>query len=310
VRPIGSRNGRRPPGGYPELDDDRCAFLAGFLEGEACFSVRANTRGSGFRCKVEVNARSDDRGLIDALHRTTRLGRVTAVNARRSSRPQVSWGITAKSDCLRLVELLDRAPLRGRKSADWAIWRTAALAWIGDDPRCRRAAGDWEDLAYLAERLKSVKSFGAVNPPGRTDALGLDPDWIPYLAGFLTAEGCFGIYSNYGDRLRPVMRVNTRADDRPLLDELVARTRVGRTYAYPRRNYETSPVANWCVFSAADLRELVALLDGSPPLGKKGREYAIWRGAVEALDLPRSDAQPRLQALRAELAAARAYPVG
>jgi hypothetical protein len=152
--------------------------------------------------------------------------------------------------------------------------------------------------------------FGAVAPPARTDSLGLDPDWIPYIAGFLTAEGCFGIYENCGGRLRPVMRVNARADDRPLLDELANRTRAGRTYAYPRRGYQVSPVANWSVFSADDLRLLVSLLDESPPRGKKGREYAIWREAVAAVKLPRAKAQPRLQALRSMLMATRVYEVG
>jgi LAGLIDADG endonuclease len=238
-----------------------------------------------------------------------------ALHANREDRRKASASLFAtagslddrrKSDCQRLAELLDLTPLRGRKSADYALWRSAVRAWVGDDPTERRRAGDWADLAYVSSRLKEVKRFGAARPVAYTDPPGMAPDWLPYMAGFVTAEGYFGIGSSEG-RVRPRMRINARADDAPLLEQLAQRTTVGRVYSYPRGNHEASPVANWTVFSATDLRTLVGLLDEFPPRGKKGREYRIWRQAVAALDLPRGRVQARLRTLRSRLAAERAY---
>jgi hypothetical protein len=227
---------------------------------------------------MAINVRDDDRALLEQLCLATRLGRITEVRARGTSRAQVCWSVGAKSDCLRLAEILESAPLRGRKSADFDLWHGAVHAWVGEDARLRRPSRCWDDLEYLAGRLKNAKRFGAAPSPSVTDPPGLEPDWAPYLAGFLTAEGHFSIARADKENLRPTMRVNARADDRPLLEQLARRTAA------------------------------VGILDGVPPAGKKGREYAIWREAVRALSLPKSAVQPRLAELREALLATRAYP--
>jgi hypothetical protein len=307
MRPRGSTNGRVPAGGFPELSLDDTAFLSGFLEGEACFAIARQARGFGYRCVVTVNVRDDDDNLVRSLHGATRIGRLTSVGARRTSKPQTAWRIQAKADCLRLTELIDRAPLRGRKSVDYAIWRAAVNAWVGTDPTARRASRDWPDLAYLKGRLSELKSYDAARPPSYERTSGLGPDWLPYLAGFVTAEGHFAIAPSSDERLRPTMLLNVRADDRALLAELARRARAGRIYAYEKRAHARSPMAHWAVFSAGDLRQLVGLLDESPPRGRKGAEYEIWREAVAVLDLPQPRRQPRLSELRSHLQAARAY---
>jgi LAGLIDADG endonuclease len=163
-------------------------------------------------------------------------------------------------------------------------------------------------MAYLSERLKQVKAYDATNPLRYRDPPGLEPDWLPYLAGFLTADAHFGIGKLGGDRLRPRMRINARADDIALLAELARRTEVGRIYSYPRKTYEASPIANWSVFSAEELRALVELLDKCPPRGKKAREYALWREAVLQLEPRRPADQTRLRAIAERLKAVRVYP--
>jgi hypothetical protein len=90
MRPIGSKDGRVPHGGYPDIGPEVGGFLAGFLEGEACFAIQRQTRGYGFRCTMEVGIRADDAELLRHLARATRLGTVTPVPAQRTSRPQGS----------------------------------------------------------------------------------------------------------------------------------------------------------------------------------------------------------------------------
>jgi hypothetical protein len=257
---------------------------------------------------MSIVARDDDRALIHQLSRETLLGRVIDVPAQRRAAPQVRWTVAAKADCLRLVELLDTSPLRGRKSADYAVWRAAVHWWVDGDPTKRSANRDWRCMAELAVRIKQLRTYAASLPTDyMVDAPGLKPDWLPYLSGFLTAEAHFGIGAAGNGRVRPTMRINVRADDMLLLAELARRTGTGRIYSYPRRRYERSRVASWSVFSAEDLHRLVGLVDSSPPRGRKGSEYAIWRRAALCVSQSDGSDQQRLHDLAVELRARRAY---
>jgi hypothetical protein len=73
VRPVGSKNGRVPEGGYPRVDRELGGFLAGFIEGEACFTISRQTRGYGYRCVMSLNVRDDDGSLLHELAEKTRL---------------------------------------------------------------------------------------------------------------------------------------------------------------------------------------------------------------------------------------------
>lgn len=309
ARPRGSTNGRRPPGGYPEVSCELAGFLAGFLEGEACFSISKQAGHDNHRCWMSLVARDDDRDLILELAQTTALGSCTARAATHGSRSQVQWSVGAKSDCQRLVQILDICPMRGRKSLDFAVWRAAVEWWIGADPKSREADRDWTPIAYLKERLHEVKRF-SLSEVGREivdTGDGLEPDWGSYLSGYFTAEGCFGIYASGG--LKPKAQLRVRHDDRPLLDELRRRVGVGRLYDADRPANEGSPCVSWAVCSRDDLSRLAEVFDEHPPRGRKLREYEIWREAVVEYAKGERPAarQARLSELRAALAAARAY---
>lgn len=304
-RPVGSKNGRIPEGGYPPISDELGGFLAGFIEGEACFLI-ASQSGFGYRCAMTLNSRADDALLIAELVNKSRLGTVRTVEARRTSLPQVRWSIAAKSDCCRLVEILDRYPLRGRKSRDFAIWRAGLEWWVGDDPTRRRPNRDWEPLIYLKRQLHQSKRYKEPGVPVTDDgpATGLSPDWRPFLAGFATAEAGLVINRASEKRYVPRLRINLRADDLQLLAQLHRRTGIGRLFAYQRAG---NPVASWVVSSREDLGELVRLLDLSRLRGRKGREYAIWREAVDVCRAGADGSGPRMRELGEFLLKEREY---
>ena len=168
MRPVGSTNGRIPEGGYPEVTPAMGAFLAGFIEGEGCFGIVRQTRGYGYRPHFSLVARDDDSDLIRALHAATNIGRVRHVRAHETSRAQVSWGVMAKSDCQRLMELIDKHPLRGRKADSYRVWRTAARLWIGDDPTARVACGQREGMAALKEGCLGSRGTSRPHRQGRS----------------------------------------------------------------------------------------------------------------------------------------------
>jgi hypothetical protein len=210
-------------------------------------------------------------------------------------------------------ELPDDWPLRGRKSLDFAMWSTAVNWWTLGDPTRTVRDRDWTAMAYLKDRLEKARHFKPHEHrcPLYSDAEGLKPDWLGYLSGLTTAEATLGVHVN-GDGLIPRMTIMMRSDDRPLLEEIRRRTNIGRIYHESRTSQPRSPAASWHVRGRDELGALVELLDPSPPRGRKGREYEIWRDAVAVYctRTPRSKRTARLAELRAALAHERAYRPG
>lgn len=306
-RPIGSTSGRVPPAGYPTVPPQLGAFLAGLIEGEASFSIAKQPRNENHRCLFSLTMRADDEALLTELAQATALGRITSVPARNTSNPQTDWHITAKSDCLRLCEILDRYPLRGRKSLDYAIWCAAVNWWTGGRPTKTWRHRDWTPMRYLKCRLQEARCYvNEARSIGPDCYAGLEGDWLSFFSGFLTAEGHLGITRNNGSYFAPKAQIAVRADDLPLLRELRERVGVGRIYRGARRQ-TSSPSGLWMVRDGHGLRHLVEVLDGCPPRGRRGREYRIWREAVleYASGKPRTEIRERLRQLRHALASER-----
>jgi hypothetical protein len=66
---------------------------------------------------MTLTQRDDDADMLVDIARVTGLGRLTRRPAQRKSRPQVCWAVQSKLECRRLVDLLKRYPLRGRRGA-------------------------------------------------------------------------------------------------------------------------------------------------------------------------------------------------
>lgn len=310
-KPVGSTNGRRPPGGYPRVSPELGSFLAGFLDGEASFGISRQTGRTNFRCTMSLGARDDDSELLQDLAGSTALGTIAAKPGRAGSKSQVVWCVAAKSDCARLVEILEKYPLRGRKSRDFAIWDAAVRWWIADDPRHTYPNRDKSAIVYLKGRLQEARKLSREEAERviQDDCEGLTADWPGYVAGLLTAEGSLGILQNSPGILQPRSHLRMRSDDRPLLQQVAERTGAGRIYDQRPSSSYPPGVANWIVCSRDDLSRLVNMLDRHPPRGRKRREYDIWREAV--LEYAKGEAprvrHGRLSELRSALAEARTY---
>jgi hypothetical protein len=188
-RPIGTRNGGGPAQGYPELDDCTGGFLAGFLEGEASFLISKQAQNTNHRTSAKVNLRDDDAPLLHELSAQTGLGKISRLPARASSKPQACWTIGSKSDCLRLVQILERFPLRGHKAGDADLWSAAVRWWTGGDPGTTHRYRDWEPMIYLKARLLERRRIDRVpRPIVDTCSRELELDWLAFLSGFITAE--------------------------------------------------------------------------------------------------------------------------
>jgi hypothetical protein len=258
----------------PGLSHEDANRLAGLLEAEAHLGIVRNNRHD-LRCVCAVALRDDDGATLQWFRDGLGLGRLCAVRARNGSRPQVAWTIDSKAECSALVELLDAHPLRGRKAAQYEIWReavsiSAAKRYdVGPARRLRRAR--------LAEALSQARAYRPPDPDADLPPMG-DRYAQFFFAGFFSGEGCFGLQPPRDSRFA----IKVRRDDRPLLEAFRSRFGIGKvcdvTIPAP-----WSPATVWSVVGAADVLRGMALFDAAGLLGRKKRQFLAWRPAAEAV---------------------------
>jgi hypothetical protein len=284
------------------LADADAHALAGFLDAEGCFQIRPNNRGRTWSCHMTIAVRDDDAHLLTDLCRVTGLGRVAAKPAHGTSCPQAYWTIASKRECAELTRILRAFPLRARKRRDFEIWARAVDRWALV-PYDAQACGSFHaEMADDAAALRLVRRYVNSPPPaldGSASAL------VPYLGGFFSGEGCFGLSD-----LRPRAVVKLRRDDRGILELFAERFGIGavrdhRPYGNP------NPSATWLICAGDEMGAAVRLFESAMLRGRKRREFDVWREAAEERVWARMARRPpdraRLGRAADRLAALRTY---
>jgi hypothetical protein len=258
-------------------------FLAGFLDGEAHFAIREVNAGLSDGCLMAVVVRDDDADLLERLRAITGLGTLSRIPAVAGSRPQVRWTVQSRRDCARLVRLLAAHQLRGRKAAEFEIWRHAVRAWSELEGDARRAR-----MRALRSAIRRARQY---RDPG--DAIircADDPaDLLAYVCGLITAEGWLGFS---GDR--PRFAVKMRADEMPLLRGLAEALGWGAVYGPYGTDWH--PAAVWIITRQAHLQDAARRLSDIGLGGRKQRVLEPWSRAVLGQD-PRAREQVREEML-------------
>jgi hypothetical protein len=203
------------------------AFLAGLITGDGSFGIRPNNSGASWACQLRIGLRDDDTPLLASVCRWSEAGRLHAIPARNTSHPQTLWLVQRQTDCLRLLQILERHPPIGKKALQFGIWQRAVLAWTSRQPRRR------DVLARCARQLSASR-----HPKCSALVSGVDittPYVLAFLAGFATAEAHFGA----GPNDRPAFVINLRRDDGGILRLLHERLET------PREQLCHGASANW-----------------------------------------------------------------
>jgi hypothetical protein len=282
----------------PPPSDEDAGFLAGFIEAEGSLAISPANGAQNWRCSFGLWQRDDDSALLIDLQEKTGLGSLSPIGAQGNSHPQTVWSIDSRAECLRLVEIIERHPLCGRKRLEFEVW-AEALRTIecNEEPQA-------QVIPPVAAEIRELRRY--VNPP-RVRSAQLpsdDNEFAAYLGGFLTGEGHFYLQPSQCGLI-----VKLRDDDRALLDAFVSRTGLGRIYAHPARG-TSNPAAAWGVFRRDELQDVVRLLDGRLR-GRKLREFLVWREA--AVEFSAASTERRrldtatVERTRERLASARTY---
>jgi hypothetical protein len=112
-----------------EIDPSFGNWLAGFIDGEGCFSIFRDPNRKSFRCRFDLVLRRDDEAILVEIAGRTKLGYISRRRAIGRSAPSSTWVIQSKGGCAALATLLVRFPLRAKKLRDFQIWHRTVLTW-------------------------------------------------------------------------------------------------------------------------------------------------------------------------------------
>jgi DNA modification methylase len=153
----------KPWDAYDGREDAGFAYwLAGFIDGEGCFAIKGHSRGT-YAPSFRVKLRADDRGILDGIRRTLGIGTVAEHAGSGGSERQASWTVGDRAGCQRLVDLLDKYPLRAKKRNDYLHWREAVCEWT-ERPRGNRWDGpsDQTRMSALRDALMEGRRYTEV----------------------------------------------------------------------------------------------------------------------------------------------------
>jgi hypothetical protein len=115
-------------------------WLAGFADGEACFSIMTHP-GGYLSPRFQIALRDDDGELLKTL-RDAFGGRIyhqqPSPSTPAGSRPQYHWFVLRKADLAHLADYFERFPLRSKKSRDCATWCQAVRVFCATNGRDHR----------------------------------------------------------------------------------------------------------------------------------------------------------------------------
>ena len=109
--------------------------------------------------KFLMGLRADDTPILAELVEATGLGalKLRTTGRKGNAAPIMQWQVATQEECLQIVELFDRYPLRTKKARDFAVWREAAICYaVGGAPFIQR---DWTYMEELFHEIRNVRRY-------------------------------------------------------------------------------------------------------------------------------------------------------
>jgi len=149
-----------------QTDDAFLNWLAGFADGEGCFAIDRPRKGTNIpRASFRIGLRDDDAAVLAEIQAVIG-GYLYRGRKNGPYSPIAMLQITNRTDCLRLVEVLDSHPLRAKKRREFAVWREAVRCWAEKGPHGGRSNGASPEYLALMDDFRSelhrLKGYGAL----------------------------------------------------------------------------------------------------------------------------------------------------
>ncbi len=174
------------------IDDSFGHWLAGFTDGEGAFVITRPTRPSAPHvrvwpnCRYEVSLRADDYAALVAIRDTLGFGNLnihTKPNLQRPNEKGAFRYVVARiGDCLNIVELFHRYPLRAKKRAQFLVWADA----VHEMAKGRDRNNDFIEQCRI--KLTELRQY--VEPEGLADIIATNPEPLRHRRDYGIAPTC------------------------------------------------------------------------------------------------------------------------
>ncbi len=283
----GSRSGRPGPG--EELPADGVE-LADVAPAEAA-QERPEGRGSlDGEAEDPRRAARSERGRVDdptplAVHASLASYVGRPLGHLRASDRKYHWRAASLADVQAVVRFLDRHPLLSpRGAAQLEVVREAGFILAA--ARERRGAAvplDPAELRRLGELRAAIPARERVSASLPLPAAARDADdrrLGSYFAGFVAAEGCFGVQRDGTRRVTPWFALTQRVDNLALLEHLRDRLGIGRIQRIPVT--VGSPAVQLVVEREDDIDRLIGQLrvHPLPATSPKAAQLDAWAEVI------------------------------
>ena len=151
-----------------EIEDDTVAtasrdfgnWFAGFTDGEGHFAIQNRGRDNmraNYKCRFRIQLRDDDRPILEAIHETLGIGSIynrPVYDGNPNVHTSSVFQVDALKECVELVCLFEKYPLRAKKQQDFAIWKQA-VEELQNPIYCRNP----DLLEYYCLKIKEVRQY-------------------------------------------------------------------------------------------------------------------------------------------------------
>jgi len=129
-------------------------WFAGFVDGEGSFNIARNSRGARY-CVFRIALSKRDLSILKEIQSRFGFGTLWIGHPASQYSARVAWTVQSKSECLRLVEIFERFPLRTEKRRDFEIWARAVRAHQSVSRGNKYNKHDWTAIDNLRNELCS-----------------------------------------------------------------------------------------------------------------------------------------------------------
>lgn len=153
-----------------KLDPDFCNWFAGFSDGESSFTLRMpyskNSKGFDFDCEFSIGLRKDDEKILEQIIKklslTARISYLPALTSKQGifSNPRAQLSVRRTKNCLRIIEIFDKYPLRAKKLKNYKLWKKTILTNMKIPKGTRHTgAADRSEVVKLIKQLRELRKY-------------------------------------------------------------------------------------------------------------------------------------------------------
>lgn len=132
------------------IDNDFGHWLAGFTDGEGCFT--AVFIRQCLYAQFRIHCRADDK-ILRHIHKILNIGNLYFYKTDNQVNPMLSLCVGSLKDCQKIITLFDKYPLRAKKARDFEIWKEIINEQVKNGTRSTPR------LCALKQALSDIKKY-------------------------------------------------------------------------------------------------------------------------------------------------------